>query len=341
MSRFLSWSGFVVVACVLTTGAQAKKRRRGPKRQEIPATVEDKFVVTAKGKWLLNRDVTVLPGGELAIEPGAFIDCEEDRLIEVQGRLVAGEDSGEDDKSKSRSKRIRWIQFRMRGRGKARWVGITVEAKGKVAPSLLRYCKFSGAARAVLVTEGKVTIDSCVFSNNDVGVELGRSGGPKATATITNCRIAKNKKHGIKVVGQDPKIDRCSIESNRGAGIHISFASRPTISGCDITKNRQGGVVSSSEEAELGKYDTQVRMAKSNVHSNRPVDLANRTKGKWICTECYLGPLASRMLDVSGEVNLKNVEDNMDNNVCGEVQLKPHTKVQYKVSEVGSGQKIR
>ena len=307
-----------------------RSRARG---NEIPRTIDGEFVAEARGVWTLGLSVKVMRTGVLKVEPGAVIQCEPDALLEVEGQLLAG---AEPEKG---SRRIQWVQFRPRGRGRKPWVGITLAGKKRVPASVLKYCKFTGASRAVWVTEGEATIDSCVFTNNTIGVVLGRSAGPRTKVTMTNCRIDRSKEDGIQIFGQAPRIERCTIERNGGAGILIDFASRPFITTSIITHNIDGGVVSKES-----RYDARVKLTKCHVHDNHRglLDIANRTAGKWICTEDYLGPKASRVLsNTEGEINLDNVEDAMDNMEYGEVQLRPYADEPYDSDVIGAEAKIR
>ncbi len=108
--------------------------------------------------------------------------------------------------------------------------------------SSLSSCKIVKNGGGIDAEYGTV-VSQCTISNNtNGGVGLG------INAKITNCIISNNGGMGISLHDQNyinddsSTIEHCTVASNKGYGIHVTWGANSTITDCEITNNSGPGI---------------------------------------------------------------------------------------------------
>ncbi len=176
---------------------------------EAPATLDSDGAWTAAGSPYQVVGTTVVPVGvTLTIEPGAVIELAADAGLQVQGQLIA------------RGTEEAPILF-VRSSGSSeqdRWGSVTFEPTSMpasfeqidqyAAGSILEWCVFEGASRAVQLLGASPYIHHCAFRDNRTPLSLDVEGG--AALFIAD--------------GAAPRIRDCLFENNLADGLNYGGA---------------------------------------------------------------------------------------------------------------------
>ncbi|MBA4397284.1 MAG: hypothetical protein C0394_07875 [Syntrophus sp. (in: bacteria)] len=233
--------------------------------------------------YVIEETVIVRDKALLTIEPGTEIRSRGGALV-IEGRLNA---RGDDE---------RIIRFAALEGGKT-WEGI-VFRNVKEKENILRFCRISNAATAVVCQAASPRIESCELTANGTAIRIQ---GAFSKPEVVRNTIQKNTQAAIVVdAGAQPVIAENVIQDNDRHGILIQSAA-PVVRNNQIRQNRGPGITA---------INSQAFITGNNLIDNKPFDMAGEMTGEAVnAPDNWWG--SARGLDIlsriKGKINIMSV----------------------------------
>ncbi|MDY0170211.1 MAG: right-handed parallel beta-helix repeat-containing protein [Thermoguttaceae bacterium] len=231
----------------------------------IPETIDREIRLARKdGPYKLVGRVTITPQGALLLERGTTVLAAPGAAILANGQLNS---YGESDD---------FVRFRP-GLPQAGWDKLSLQSGVK---HVVERFDVRGAQRGLYVAEDvDAEIKDCLFLQNKVGVETRRN--YKFTLWFRNCLIANNVSDGITFYLNRVSLDHCTIASNGGVGLNMTYYGNLTVVSCNLTNNAVG--------LKSNLYEGHVNMKSSNLVNHLTAAIEVRTPQDFQCQGNYWG----------------------------------------------------
>jgi len=178
-----------------------------------------------EGTYNITKDVTLISGVKLIIDPGVTVKFKQDNELSVYGQLIAEGTS---------NNRISFEKSEANN-----WEGITVYNNANT--SVFKYCDFSGADYALTLNNNDATVQNCSFENNNYGIKACNFSNYANKPYIYKCNFDNNIVGVVMTSYTSGKIEHCKITNSSGSyGILGSTSSCPRIIDNRIEDNDAG-----------------------------------------------------------------------------------------------------